>query len=388
VGAADPLRERYERLAAQLREPTYADPFRYYGGIPEEEIAATEAELGHCLPRSFRWFLGDFGGAELEDPVFGIGGHGPDDLVAVARRLWYANRPALPSALVPFAERKKFFGFARGGLNSEWACFDTRRGTAGECPVTTWVSDQARSHDLPPDRPSFVDWLEDQMEAFRGRQNLHRIPGDWTNAPAWDRYWQRILDDPYRRSHGARGGFFSHHLMERLLFLRGRPHPRLLLPGNGISLLPYAFAHCGFQVVALDLSAVAGDFVRRTQPEADYLSAFFWDPWWGSWLGLPDDRYNRARARRRMLREHRPGGSVTVLTEDIFTHEPEQPYDAIAASLLVHGFEEPEQTRLAELFFAWLSPGSVCLVESLNLWAQPGQGERMERLFAEAGFLK
>jgi hypothetical protein len=215
-------------------------------------------------------------------------------------------------------------------------------------------------------------------------------PGDWSNIDEWDQSWKKQLSDS---RHAADRSMFCPPIGSVLIrygyleALRARGGHRVLFAGNGICLEPLAFAHAGFDAVALDISSVACRFVETFEMKPEHLAQFFLEfdetvtPTGGTAL-----RRNPAHSLERVAREHVPGGKLTVLWEDLFLHEPASPYHLISSRRAFQKFSPERQLELARLFFRWLHPGGCCVVETLNLGYFGSSGETLEHAFREAGF--
>jgi hypothetical protein len=230
----------------------------------------------------------------------------------------------------------------------------------------------------------------DRVESVCSGPSLTQSPDDWTDHAAWESFWVKVLEDKIERSNRA-VWIGRSAVLDRLPLLRARPFRRILYAGNGICLEPHAIAHCGFEVIAVDVSASANRFVRETPvtPEllARFLPGFVPDrSGLGGRSGPTVRTYDLEASLRRVVREHRPGGSLTVLTADIFGYRPEQPFQLVVSQNSIQGFPEQDQIRLAERFFDWLDPGGFCLVET----AMGRNNEfcnRLNRIFQSVGFV-
>lgn len=171
--------------------------------------------------------------------------------------------------------------------------------------------------------------------------------------------------------------------------LEDRPSRRLLLIGTGISLLPHALAHLGCEVTALDVSPTASRFVATATVSLDDLVPFF--PEYTE--GPPDEKgvrhqeLDKERSRERIACEHRPGGQVTAIAPDLFTHTPEQPYDLVYVQRVFQSLTAPQQVTMARRFFDWLRPGGICVVPTWSVvWDGTDAVLALEQPFRDAGF--
>ena len=160
---------RYDDVTRLFREQA-GGPARELNANPATpaEIAAAERELGAQLPESFRRF-------QLE---FGDYNGGPVDIYSVkpleppARTIVSMNRtartelyPRLPAHLIAFADN------GAGDYN----CFDTRACIAGECPVVWWDHELDEQQPPEPAAPSFVDWLQAELEEIASEEKGSRL---------------------------------------------------------------------------------------------------------------------------------------------------------------------------------------------------------------------
>lgn len=199
----------------------------------------------------------------------------------------------------------------------------------------------------------------------------------------WDQHWTKVLND-YRKieSESLPGGDSLGLLSMNLM--RACNLKRVLFAGNGISLEPYCFAHCGFEVVALDISGVASEFVRTTSLSPDRLASYFpgyvYEKRWGIEVRHKDQHLCRESAEQ----AYRPGGSVTVVAEDLLSHAPALAYDVVYSNNVVHNHSLDVQSILARNFYHWLRPGGIALIEVRNV---PNQEQILE-LFRNVGFFE
>ena len=154
---ADPdarLAEVFEQFRAYARSegvgltPIPASP---------DEIAEAERALGAPLPESFRRFQREFG--HLERSPCDIYAVRPADqpvlnLVAINLTERVESFPRLPAHLIAFSD-------SGGG---DLLCFDTTRRAAEECPVVWWDHEQDEDQVPEPAAPSFLDWLQQELE--------------------------------------------------------------------------------------------------------------------------------------------------------------------------------------------------------------------------------
>ncbi|MEM7346728.1 MAG: hypothetical protein AAF485_20995, partial [Chloroflexota bacterium] len=99
-------------------------------------------------------------------------------------------------------------------------------------------------------------------------------PNNWNDSTGWDNYWtetiakNQYLDSKLFRDIGylAYADLFEQRRVENVLFV-----------GNGVSQAPKFFAYRGFNVVALDLSAVATNYAQDYRVDYDTFYRLFND---------------------------------------------------------------------------------------------------------------
>jgi len=175
---------------------------------------------------------------------------------------------------------------------------------------------------MMPDRDDLDD-LEARIRSFP------RPPKDWRDAAGWETYWTATIAD--RRWLGYRVytpmcSIWVARLVDRL---RERGRKRLLFASNGLSVAPWAFAHAGYECVALDISsAVAEFFARNEMTEARVQRAF----------DLRERQYASAFEQCR-----RAGGSVEVVCGDLFdAGAATGPFDAVFSEASLQGFSRTD----------------------------------------------
>lgn len=192
--------------------------------------------------------------------------------------------------------------------------------------------------------------------------------GGQKNAANWDQYWADILRAPKRiRDYqcGISGAIWVRELVEKL---HRRHATRLLFVGNGISLVPWAFAHAGFRAVVLDVSPVATDYLARTTIDEEQLRSFF--------------RLNELVGKPSFHELHRDGGSVEVVCGDMLDSQfAPGPFDAAFAERSLQGFSTEELPRAAAAISARLTESAEC-----HVWVQ-NSGEALDRIASAFGTL-
>ena len=224
---------------------------------------------------------------------------------------------------------------------------------------------------------------------------------DETRARAWDEHWERQLNNTTRRRF-ALIPLQGEHIVDSARYFQAEGATRVLLPGNGCSLVPYALAHIGLKVTVLDISTVALAAVKQ-QGEAiteELLTRFmavyrkiekeepysFWEP---------DSKASLAYVRE----SFRAGGEVDLIHADVFKYTQELSADFIVDDCLLTLFNAEDQEKLALRYSEWLRPGGACYVQTSNYGVrrsddgfdfsgvkQARQG--LESAFANAGFFE
>jgi hypothetical protein len=210
-------------------------------------------------------------------------------------------------------------------------------------------------------------------------------PRAWSDSEGWDAYWRAVIADEFERSDKAGALWRDPFVQQFLPLLRERGTCRLLFAGNGISLEPHVLAHCGFDVTAVEVSPAACAFVREyqlTPPQmGHFLPAYRPKTELG---GLQINAYDPAASLDRVRDEHRPGGRLEVLAEDLLRWSPDQHFDVVYAERSVQGFPGEVQRGLAQRFFDWLSPGGIAVVTLVH--APEELEQRLGADFKAAGF--
>jgi hypothetical protein len=190
-------------------------------------------------------------------------------------------------------------------------------------------------------------------------------------AESWNEYWRaQILQMNEYRCVGAR---IAHAIFaEHIIWLRERNVRRVLLPGNGCSLLPYMLKHFGFDVMVVDISSVANGYVAA-QERAEVLASFPASP-------------------EILAQEARTGGHLTLVTADIREWEPDAPIDAIYDDRTLPVLPTGERPEIAARYYRWLSADGVAVCHTSNLgggMGEPDAGKWIdvyEDAFRKAGF--
>jgi hypothetical protein len=368
----------YEESAERLRSDACRDQYIYGASVPEEDIAAAEKALGFTYPEGFRRFLMEFGAADLGQTLSPVARCTKGNTLSVLQRLSKA-RPQIPSSLVPFAS-----GWTWGRVVQfvpRYICFDRDRVINGEPCITEWAPKARKTERLKPKSQTFLGWLGELASA---PEKDFRAPRNWRNIAGWDRYWTRTIADDFWREAGAFN--LDYGLQRELDWLRKRGYRRILFAGNGISLEPYAYAHLGFDATAVDVSHVASEFVQAFPVAPVHLSRFLpaYLTQWDEIHGAEIEVYDAAKSLKRVEREGVGGGRVRVITADMFSFVPDEPFDVVYSNRAIQGFDSADRVELARRMADWVRPGGACVVESMNVSVEGYRA--MEDAFASAGF--
>jgi SAM-dependent methyltransferase len=203
----------------------------------------------------------------------------------------------------------------------------------------------------------------------------------------WDEYWTGELGDERSRT-GLVSGWQS-PLLEVIVSL-GDPPPwrSLLVVGCGISTEPAAFAHMGYDVVAFDISQVAIAYVEAhpATPEqlVNWIVGRAYDHSTGELLSRrrrDDDEL------RRILELHRrEGGSLVTQCSGFRELAVQRTFDIVYCPNSWRCLEPEDRAELARRAFAWLAPGGMCLVSTMNLSEK--DEEALHRDFSAAGLFE
>jgi hypothetical protein len=152
--------------------------------------------------------------------------------------------------------------------------------------------------------------------------------------------------------------------------------------------------HLGFDVVVVDISPVANEFVstytdKLTQEQLGYF--------------LPEysvERENngtkflardRAESLLRVAREARPGGSLSMITADLLEWDSPEPFDLIYDDRFMMILPQSDWPEMGRRYYRWLSTEGICIVETINLCGLMGDDisatrTPFEDAYTEAGF--
>lgn len=214
------------------------------------------------------------------------------------------------------------------------------------------------------------------------------MPWNDGNVRGWDRYWQRIVDDKAMRC------LKSTHSGETVIetvstFLADRGYQAVFIPANGVSYLPLALAHQGYQVIAQDISPFACDFVGSHAGNAESLAFMFpvyeqsRQQFGGALVGVRSARKSLLRVKEGF----RPGGTLTFQPGDLYAYEPGTTFDVIVDALFAQTQSAAQRNVLAARYYAWLRPGGVIVLATMNVGRNPGEREAFESVFTGAGFV-
>jgi hypothetical protein len=143
---------------AELRDRLRSFAIQQFGrGVPADEVAVLERQLGNPLPESYASFLREFGWGGVEHlEIYGAGRDVPPylDLAKVTHSERTEMLPRLPVYLVPVMND--------GGGNHY--CLDTRSFDGKECPVVFWDHALGESQDPPIVGVTFSSWLKAELD--------------------------------------------------------------------------------------------------------------------------------------------------------------------------------------------------------------------------------
>jgi ankyrin repeat protein len=208
---------------------------------------------------------------------------------------------------------------------------------------------------------------------------------DASLAEQWDAHWGRVLCDGWERGYALMG--LNPGIEPLLSVVQAGLGHRVLLPGNGCSLLPHALAHAGCAVTALDISRVAGEAVRGASLSEEDLKHWFTaykevpDDMWGR-VHVPDPEASLERVRRSAV----PGGSVTCVTGDVLTWESAVRFDCLYDDRLLMLLPIETWPAVAARYRELLTPGGRCVVETINLGGGDPRVVTPEQLAMTAAF--
>ena len=160
---------RYDDVARLFRVQASAGATQFVPNpATSDEIAAAEREIGAPLPESFRRFQLEFGECDrgpLE--IYSVRAVEPPAMNIVSRNLDARTElyPRLPQHLIAFSDN--------GG--GDYYCFDTRARVADECPVVWWDHEDDEDQTPQPVVPSFLDWLQRELEEIAREEKGSRL---------------------------------------------------------------------------------------------------------------------------------------------------------------------------------------------------------------------
>ena len=194
---------------------------------------------------------------------------------------------------------------------------------------------------------------------------------EYSLAEVWDAYWTKRMTEADKHHFYMMWVSSAMFLSYRKL-LRERNARRILLSGNGCSFLPHLLKHFGFDVIVVDISAVANGYIASKET----LEAI--------------DAYPKNSPF--IMEEARAGGSLTLVTADIREWEPDAPIDAIYDDRTLPLLSESEWPEMAAKYHRWLSVDGLTVLRTNNLgggMANPDSGtviDLFESTFRKAGF--
>nr|WP_309697036.1 methyltransferase domain-containing protein [Armatimonas sp.] len=167
-----------------------------------------------------------------------------------------------------------------------------------------------------------------------------------SGAQFWDAWWEKKFS--LFTPHGAFMSLHDSSVLSVALRLDGSRQCHVLLPGNGWSLVPYALAACGFEVVVIDISKLVLERLATKASEGEIL------------------RYLTVPARSLTKSHSHSGGSVTLVHGDVFSYQFDRQFDLIYEDRLAMLLNERGQAKLAEQYHSWLQPGGLCAIRTIN----------------------
>jgi hypothetical protein len=214
---------------------------------------------------------------------------------------------------------------------------------------------------------------------------------------AWDEYWTKKLEDDFWRRF-ALIGMRPDALLEHFEFFQLRNVHRILLPGNGCSLLPHVLVHLGFDVTIVDISPVACETVMKYEQKMkipQLLAPFLTvrrkvkEKWGGSHVTVMEA--DEEATLLRVEQEARPDGKLTIETADLLDWEPAEPFDLIYDDRCMQVLGSDDWPEVARRYFRWLQPTGFCILETINLGGTMGEDvsptrDPFEAAFQDAGF--
>lgn len=202
----------------------------------------------------------------------------------------------------------------------------------------------------------------------------------------WDKHWKEIIEDENKFSIAWNAVIVpSFDLITNYIpFLRERSYSDIFFPGVGISFEPMAFYHSGFNVICVDSSSVAIQFLSNYCVEEKHLSAFF-----PVYFEQKDERFgiikciDIEKSINRVKKEKIPGGHIRFINSNICEFIDDS-VDVIISRRFVQTLENPEKT--IHTYFSILRNGGIVFEETLNLIANK-EYMLLEKKFQKAGFL-
>lgn len=199
----------------------------------------------------------------------------------------------------------------------------------------------------PPDEPDDDSW-------FFPPEDVH-------DRAAWDRYWQNQV------SHGLTPPLFDMHCQDAPLIecLRKRRGRTVLCAGNGISQEPRALAAAGFDVTAIDLSAMATNLAQTWELDSEELDQF---------------------CTKEQLES---GGSTNFVVGDFLDGSLcPGPFDAIIERRTLQLFPEQQRGAALDCLISRIQPNGLFLSHCHDgRWKPPAEPiHRVEGLFRDRGW--
>jgi SAM-dependent methyltransferase len=362
-------------LADVMATDAFADAFRVYGAVQESVISGAEERLGVRFPDDYRWVLSECGGGWFRGlQIRGLGLAGDDS------RFDVEDPPRDPR----IGERYVIIGSCRRSGETDghpaYIAVDRGKGEVVYLPQTPGAGKYTAK--LVPDILFRQLWQRAEQS-----QEDAIMPWDDGNVRGWDRYWERtVADKAMRFWKTTRSGATVIETVSR--FLADRGYQAVFIPANGISYLPLALAHQGYQVMAQDISPFACHFVGSHAGNAESLAFLFpvyeqsRQQFGGALVGVRSARKSLLRVKEGF----RPGGTLTFQPGDLYAYEPGKTFDVIVDALFAQTQSHVKRSKIAAQYYQWLRPGGVVVLATMNVGRNAGEREAFEAAFTEAGF--
>lgn len=197
-------------------------------------------------------------------------------------------------------------------------------------------------------------------------------------AEFWDERWEKTLSKASVRYDRVRLPLSP--FLQLVDWLERPKWRRVLVVGCGISTEPALLAWLGYEVIAIDVSAVAIDHLEKNPATRKELA---------SWMRLrpdPSNDENRAFDTEEALAVlgSAPTGSLQLLCVDFRDYAPAEGFDVVYCPWSWQCLDLDGRRELAQRAFAWTVPGGACRIATQNSTKE--QSIELDRVFQEAGF--